>query len=75
MDSTLVISHPYSGGAYKARLDEMDDMFHTVIQWDPEWETIAHGLNEERRVSGPRRQVTHLNPLAQSNRVDGLYSV
>lgn len=51
--------------AYKARSDEVDDIFHAVIQWDPESEAIAHGLDEERRVSGPRRQVTYLNPLAE----------
>lgn len=50
--------------AYKARSNELDDIFHAVIQWDSESETIAHALDEERRVSGPRRQVTPLDTLA-----------
>lgn len=50
--------------AYKARSDEVDDTFHAVIQWDPDSETIARALDEERRMNGPRRKVTHLNPLA-----------
>lgn len=50
--------------AYKARSNEVDGIFHAVIQWDPESESIAHALDEERRVSGPRRQVTPFDTLA-----------
>lgn len=50
--------------AYKARSNELDDTFHAVIQWDPESEAIARALDDERRVSGPRRQVT-LHLLAE----------
>lgn len=53
--------------AYKARSNEVDDIFHAVIQWDPESEMTALALDEERRVSGPRRQVTQLNPIAEAS--------
>lgn len=52
--------------AYKARSSEVDDTFHAVIQWDPDLEKIARALDEERRVSGPRRQ-DPVNPLVETS--------
>lgn len=51
--------------AYKTRSDDVDDAFHAVIQWEPDSEMIAYALDEERHVNGPRRKVTHPNPLAE----------
>jgi len=41
--------------AYKAKIEEVNDTFRAVIQISPDAEDDAVALDEERRISGPRR--------------------
>lgn len=41
--------------AYKARGDEVDHIFRSVIEWNPDAEAIARELDLERANTGPRR--------------------
>lgn len=43
--------------AYIRRIEEVDHIFHTVVELNPDALTIASKLDEERRACGSRGRV------------------